>query len=235
MKTKTTKRHKRPAANRHESRNNPDPQPTLVCLVLDRSGSMASCKAETIQGFNSYVGELKKHYTVGSRFHFVQFDTGGIDTVQDMVLMNEAALLNEESYQPRAFTPLNDAVGRTIRQVEDRAKRFRFKVVFVVQTDGKENSSKEFTTESVKALMKQMENDHKWTFAFIGTGPEGWDAMQQFSYGTQSASNVMHTTGALMVKAMRAAAMGTVSYMCSVTSGDTVKKDFYNGQEDQTK
>lgn len=220
--------------NQFTGKHRDDPKPTLVCLLLDRSGSMSACKEETVTGFNAYVSALRDRHTPASRFHFVQFDSVSRDTVQDMVPMGEIKDLTHEGYQPRGNTPLNDAVGQTIRSIEVISKRFGFKVLFVIQTDGQENASTEFSNESVKALMKQMENEHKWTFAFIGTGPDGWDQMRSFSAGTQSVGNVMKTTGKNMHRAMRAAGGQSVSYMCSAVSGDAVAKNFYDGKEDQT-
>jgi hypothetical protein len=71
--------------------------------------------------------------------------------------------LTGADYEPRGNTPLYDAIGEGIRRVDakDRA------IITLIITDGQENSSMEFTKDSVKALIKSKE-DEGWTFAFLG-------------------------------------------------------------------
>jgi len=61
------------------------------------------------------------------------------------------------------MTALYDAVGKTITPMMDKDK-----VVLFIHTDGLENSSKEFTSDAVKALIKQKED--KWDIQFVGAG-----------------------------------------------------------------
>ena len=69
--------------------------------------------------------------------------------------------LTRNEYYVRGSTSLLDAIGKTIvtmdREVSD-------KVLFVITTDGYENSSVEFTKSQIKNLIK----NHKWEFIFLG-------------------------------------------------------------------
>lgn len=108
---------------------------TLVAFLLDRTGSMETVKKETIGGFNGYLDELaKKPEAKSVLFHMTQFDSQSIDRVHDCVPLNRVARLTDETFQPRAWTPLYDAIGKTIREIEDKAKGR--KVLFVTLTDG---------------------------------------------------------------------------------------------------
>lgn len=208
-------------------------KPTLIVMLLDRSGSMSSCKAETISGFNAYVRDLKASPKDGSRFTFVQFDSMGVDTIQDAVPVERAKDLTDTTYEPRANTPLFDAIGQTIRNVQSKAKDH--KVLFVVQTDGQENASSEYTEQSAKALILDMETHQHWTFAYIGTGIHGWNAAQKMAFGTMSVSNVMRTTGGQMVNSVGSVLSRATRKYRSSASGQCVATSFYADEEDQTK
>lgn len=184
-------------------------------FLLDRTGSMASVKQETIGGFNGYLDELlKKKESKNIRFALTQFDTVGIDLVHDCVLLAKVDKLTDNTYQPRGGTPLYDAIGRTIRATQDKVNGD--KVLFVTLTDGEENSSSEWTQATIKDLIKEKEEKEKWTFSYIGVGPEAWKANERLSAGTLGASNVLRATGANTSKAYGLMARATMKVSHSV-------------------
>ncbi|MGI6453117.1 MAG: hypothetical protein ACOX0E_06610 [Syntrophomonadaceae bacterium] len=66
-----------------------------------------------------------------------------------------------------------DAIGKTILDVGCRLSQTDenkkpAKVIFVITTDGLENSSREFTYERIKELIKHQEEEHGWEFIFMG-------------------------------------------------------------------
>lgn len=169
-----------------KSKTSTGSRPTLVAFLLDRSGSMASCQQETISGFNGYLDGLKGDM----KFTLTQFDSQGIDIIHDAVPIKEVKKLTSSTYVPRGGTPLYDAIGKTVRATEEKAKGHN--VLFVTLTDGEENSSSEWNKDTIQKLIKEMEGKG-WTFAHIGVGMDGFSATQSYSAGTQSASNVMHS------------------------------------------
>lgn len=187
----------------------------LVAFLLDRTGSMSDCKAETISGFNAYINELMKNYDPNDRFTLTQFDTQGIDIVHDAVPLKKVDELTDETYQPRASTPLYDAIGKTVRATEAKAGD-KYKVLFVTLTDGEENSSHEWNLDSIQKLIKEKENKAHWTFAHIGVGINGWNAARAYSVGTRSASNVMHADKGDEAATYRKFAGQTMSYKANV-------------------
>lgn len=166
-------------------------KPTLVAFLLDRTGSMASCKSETIKGFNGYLDELRSKRNGEMRFTLTQFDSIAVDILHNSEPLTKIRKLTEETYEPRAFTPLYDAIGKTIHETEQAAGK-KYKVLFVTLTDGQENSSSEWKEKTIKELIKDKESKDHWTFAHIGVGANGWDATTRLAAGTISASNVMH-------------------------------------------
>ena len=192
----------------------PKNKPTLVAFLLDRSGSMTQCLDETIIGFNTYLKELKTKDTGKMRFTLTQFDSVSVDVVHDAVPLSKVKPLNEENFAPRSFTPLYDAIGKTIRATEAKATG-KYKVLFVTLTDGQENASKEWKKDTINSLIKEKEEKAAWTFAYIGVGKEGWAASVILSAGTFSASNILRSTYKTTPKAYARLAGATAAYACS--------------------
>lgn len=139
----------------------------LVNVVLDRSGSMESCRAGTISGYNEYLKGLKADKDSAYSVSLVQFDSpnqGPELTVSyaDKPLA-DVPDLDAKGYEPRGMTPLYDAVGECIRRVDSKGRA----VLTVIITDGMENASHEFTQETVKKLIKEKESEG-WKFVFLG-------------------------------------------------------------------
>ena len=148
---------------------------TDITIILDRSGSMESVKADTIGGFNSFLGEQQKVAGEAS-LSLVQFDDQ-YEVVYEDKPINSADRLTEATFQPRGSTALFDAVGRTINAVGQRlaatAEEERpDKVLFVIMTDGFENASHEFTASKVGEMINHQRNVYKWEFMFIGANQD---------------------------------------------------------------
>lgn len=168
-----------------DSWRKPAPQKNKrVVILLDRSGSMDEVKLETIKGFNGYLDGITDDR---AKVSVVQFDSQGIDSLCDGKSAKEAVRLDGSTYKPRGSTPLYDAIGKTIQRIRDEAKDDD--VLFVTLTDGKENTSTEYNKASAQKLIKEQEGKG-WTFAYIGMGVEGWEAVQDIAYDTRGISNV---------------------------------------------
>lgn len=142
-----------------------------VVFLLDESGSMDSCKSQTISGFNEYIQKLRKdnkHINVT----LTKFNSNCISIAYTNMPVSKVPLLNDISYQPDGLTPLYDAIGKTI--TKDNADQ---KTLFIIMTDGAENDSKEYNIESVKSLIKGRET-HGWSFVFLGADIDAWSHAQ---------------------------------------------------------
>lgn len=194
-------------------------KPTLVVLLLDRTGSMQSCKKETISGFNSYLDELEgKKEVEGMRFSLTQFDSESIDHLVAVEPLKKVPRLTDKTYQPRANTPLYDAMGKTIRATEKQAGS-RYKVMFVTLTDGQENASTEWRLDRLQQLIKEKESRDHWTFAYIGVGLIGFTATTNLARGTKGASNIMKSSHAQTANAYRSFAGATACYASNIRAG----------------
>jgi len=138
---------------------------------------------------------------------------------------------------PRGMTALLDAVGRAINETGERLAKMAESdrpslVIFVVMTDGHENSSKEFNKSQIKEMVERQQNDYDWHFTFLGAnqdafaeaGDMGFDAAGVADYATDKVAPAYMATG------------GKVSRMrAQQRSGETVSNEFTDEERDQMK
>jgi Mg-chelatase subunit ChlD len=151
---------------------------THIAVLLDRSGSMGSVKAETISGFNYFLKEQKAAGDNAS-FTLVQFDSESTDVVHEAKPLGTVPDLNEDTYQPRGSTPLLDALGQTINSTGRTLAAIPEtnrpdKVVFVVITDGEENASHRFTKKQVKEMIDHQTEKYDWQFVYLGANQDAF-------------------------------------------------------------
>jgi len=144
---------------------------THIVAVLDKSGSMDNLRHDTIGGFNSFVKDQKEEDGEGT-LTLVQFNCD-YEVQQEMVSLGKFENLTMKTYNPTGGTALRDAIGKTInkteRSIADMPEEERpEKVVFLIQTDGDENSSKEFSQAAISEMVKRKEDDDDWDFVFMG-------------------------------------------------------------------
>jgi uncharacterized protein YegL len=161
---------------------------THISFVVDRSGSMTSIAQDMSGGLKTLLDKQKKELgkcTVS----LSQFD-GEYETVYEMVEINNVPGYN---LVPRGATALNDAIGRTINSLGAKLASISEndrpgKVLFVIVTDGEENSSKEFTKQQVREMIERQTNVYNWQFVFLGAGVDSFS--ESFNYGVSSGAKM---------------------------------------------
>ena len=148
---------------------------TDITVVLDRSGSMGSVRDDTIGGFNTFIGEQKK-IEGKCNLTLVQFDTE-YEFVHKGQNITKVASLDHSTFVPRGMTALLDAVGRAIVETGQRLAEMNEddrpnKVIFVIQTDGAENASKEYNRAKVMEMIKLQQDKYNWEFIFLGANQD---------------------------------------------------------------
>lgn len=146
--------------------------PTLVTFLLDRSGSMAAIRDDTIGAFNTYLDGLRAGKIT---FSFLQFDSMSIDTLVKNVPIRDVPALTQETFVPRGQTPLIDACYKTIKAVEEALTRRddNPKVVICFQTDGRENASRQHSMAELGDLIKE-KTALGWQFNFMGASIDAY-------------------------------------------------------------
>ena len=144
---------------------------TEMVFILDRSGSMGGLESDTIGGFNATV-EKQKKLDGKAYVTTVLFDNVS-ETIHDRVPLEEIGKMTNNEYYVRGSTALLDAVGLTIKHIENIHKYIRKEdvpehTVFVITTDGYENASQKFDSKTVKAMVKEKTDKCGWEFIFLG-------------------------------------------------------------------
>jgi uncharacterized protein YegL len=144
---------------------------TELVFILDMSGSMQNLTEDTIGGYNSLLDEQKKQ-DGDAIVTTILFDDRYI-VLHDRVPIKDVKPLTNKEYKPVGMTAMLDAVGKTINSVgqkladtkeEDRPGT----VIVTIITDGMENSSIEYTWNSVQEMIKHQREKYSWIFTFIG-------------------------------------------------------------------
>ena len=133
---------------------------TEMLFILDRSGSMSGLETETIGGYNGLI-EKQRHVEGSAIVNTVLFDGEMIKP------------LTEKEYYARGCTALLDAVAKSVKHIRKVQKGLPEEekpehTIVVITTDGEENSSREYTLDKVKRLVKRMQEKHNWEFMFLG-------------------------------------------------------------------
>lgn len=162
-----------------------------ITVILDRTGSMESIRDDVIGGFNAFLAQ-QQAAPGAATFTLVQFDSQDpYEVLQAHIDLAQATPLSREQYVPRASTPLYDAIGRGIldleaalaRQAEDVRPA---QVIFVIVTDGAENASTEFDRARVRRLI-DAKTGLGWQFVFLSADLEAFDESREMSIDPASA------------------------------------------------
>lgn len=131
---------------------------TYLQLVLDRSGSMASCRLATIKAVNQYLLEARQDSALKEAdLTLTTFDSEAIEDIRSGAPVRVVDLTPED-YQPRASTPLYDAIGRGIDTLDAKlAASGSGKAILVIVTDGQENASRKYNHGAISELIKARE------------------------------------------------------------------------------
>lgn len=144
---------------------------TELVFILDRSGSMSGLESDTIGGFNGMLRRQREEST-DILVSTVLFDDE-IEVIHDRVPIEKVVPLTGREYFTRGCTALLDAIGDSIQHIRNIHKYAReedrpVRTMFVITTDGLENSSVRYTAKKIKKLIGHQEEKHGWEFVFLG-------------------------------------------------------------------
>ena len=146
-------------------------------IILDESGSMSSIYRETLTGLNEVLSGIRRNQEeFPDQHHYVSIVTfegngiAGVKTRRDRVPIGNVKPFTKEDYRPGGCTPLYDAMGKTLNELEGVILP-EDKVMATVITDGMENSSQEYSGRIIKNLVSRL-RDKGWVLAYIGANQD---------------------------------------------------------------
>jgi uncharacterized protein YegL len=163
---------------------------TELVFILDKSGSMSGLESDTIGGFNSML--TKQQSAEGECLVTTVLFDNNYELLHDRIDLKAVSPMTDKEYQVGGCTALIDAIGRTIHKIGNAQKNtaddYRAeKVMFVIITDGEENSSREYTAEKVKAQIERQKNKYVWEFIFLGANIDAVETAGRFGISADRA------------------------------------------------
>lgn len=195
---------------------------TDITFLLDRSGSMANVYHDVLGGYATFV---KKQQEAGDNaaMTLIEFDHLYTPIYTAIPIKDISPNL---AFAPDGMTALLDAIGRSI---VDTGKRLASmapenrpdKVIFIVMTDGEDNSSREYTIEKVREMVDHQKSVYNWTFVFMGANMDAFLTGGNMAFAAASTATYATNNGGTG-RAFAAAATYTTNLRASINNNDTL-------------
>ncbi len=197
---------------------------TEMVFILDKSGSMSGLEQDTIGGFNSMI-ERQKKAEGEALVSTVLFSDNSV-VIHDRVDLRKIEPMTDRQYYVGGCTALIDAIGGAIHHIgnvykyareEDRPEH----TVFVITTDGRENASRRYTSEQVKAMVERQKSKYGWEFLFLGANIDAVETAAHFGIAEDRAATFRNDAAgqALNYESVSAA-------MCSVRASRPLERSW---------
>lgn len=165
---------------------------TELVFLIDRSGSMSGLEKDTVGGFNSMIEKQKKQD--GKCFVSTVLFDHETEVLHDRLPLDRIEKMTENEYFTRGSTALLDALGGAIRHIGNIHKYARKEDVpehtmFIITTDGMENSSRQYTAERIKAMIERQKSEYGWEFLFIGANIDAVTTAAKYGISEDRAVN----------------------------------------------
>ncbi len=190
---------------------------TSIYCVIDRSGSMDSCRSDTIGGFNVFLAEQDPETTININLFDHEYNELYSGSVKD------AQKMSMETFVPRGNTALFDAIGKTIKKAIGTP-------IIVILTDGEENSSKEYTQTHIKDLIEE-KTKQGWSFVFLGANQDAIMAAKNFGMSPLSAMTFSPDNVGVALKSASSAIKRGIT---SRSSGTPVAVEFSQSEREES-
>lgn len=148
---------------------------TELVFIIDKSGSMSGLENDTIGGFNSLIEKQKKE--TGKAIVSTILFSDVIDVIHDRLDIDQVPNLTSKDYFVCGCTALLDAIGQTLTRIIHVQENLKDdeqpeKTLFIITTDGMENSSKEYSYKKIKELINMVKEKYNYEFIFLGANIE---------------------------------------------------------------
>lgn len=175
---------------------------TELVFIIDKSGSMSGLEKDTVGGFNSLIEKQKKES--GEAVVTTILFNENIQAIHDHLPISQIPQLTDKEYFVSGCTALLDAIGQTINHVKHNQENTKeeerpAKTLFVITTDGMENSSKEYTYQKVKKLIDQVKEKEKFEFIFLGANIDSEEEAAKLGIDKDQAVNFRNDSAGIEI------------------------------------
>lgn len=194
---------------------------TAIGVVVDESGSMHSRAEETRIAFNNYFDDIEKTdpdaVVTAANFSWLFSNQPAVRYLCKNEKVTDMPYLDEKNYSPNGNTPLLDAVGQVITELE---KTTADRYLVVILTDGYENASVEWTKPALQSYIRGKEATDKWTFVFLGAGVDAWSGAQGLGISTVGTTFSYSGAPGATADTVAVASASTSQYLSSTKTSD---------------
>lgn len=195
-----------------------------INCIIDMSGSMDTIIKKARKGFNKF---LKKQKESDNQINFslLFFDTSFYMPYKN-VDIQEVKKVNKKTYYANGGTSLYDAIGKMIDDYLDHLgetpKHERAdKTLFVILTDGEENSSNVYHKELIKNMVTDMREGYNSEFIYLGANQDACFQAESMGMSRSNAFNYDATDDGITV------AYSNISSATSNYSNNDVKDNLF--------
>lgn len=164
---------------------------STLALVLDRSGSMASCLEAAISSTNTFLNSQQQ--SEGTADLTITLFDDHIEQPFVATNVSDIPVFDTNTFVPRGSTALLDAIGHTIDQIGERLAAMPENdrpgtVIIAILTDGQENASQKHSWKTISAKISHQQDNYNWEFLFLAAGPDAIAQAGQMGIHTHNTS-----------------------------------------------
>ena len=143
-------------------------------IILDASGSMQLIYSQALNGLNETLQTIRQgeidNPELRQLVSLSTFSSISHKKIYNNIIASQAHDITSDQYRASGGTPLYDAIGRGIADIE-AVKAPNDSVLVTIITDGEENCSREFNGPQIKALI-EAKRGQGWVFTYTGANQD---------------------------------------------------------------
>jgi len=125
-----------------------------IIFLIDKSSSMTNNIEETIKGYNTFIENQQSLEDTEECIVSLYLFSTNIEIIYEKRHLDDIIELDRNNYRPNGSTALLDSMGYILEKIN-----IQDKTIFVVITDGQENSSKIYRKNRLHDLIETMKNN----------------------------------------------------------------------------
>lgn len=186
-----------------------------ITIIVDRSGSMESCREDAEGGINEFIRQQKMAHG-HAILTLIEFDDVAkyvFDAVPIETVTGRYTLV------PRGGTALLDAIGGAVEKTGKRLAAMPEEdrpglVVVIISTDGHENGSRRYDNKQIADMIARQESVYKWQFSYLGANQNAFDVAYSIgiSKGSSSSFDVANAGAAYLSASSNVLRMRSMSF-----------------------